>query len=361
LSGRGHHFVWRIRRDSAAFQSLVQLGRGPESLWNAERELRHPEQRDVPETLPRAFAGLGMVMEFLAHRVKEIAAPITGIPVELTAVEVGPSARGREMVSLDISEYGDPLYSRGLRVPFSIYLKPWQQRWAFGAHELENLPPLVVVPLDKISWREGILLRRDFTAVQELAQRSEMRIPDASESTVSLIGAYVTSEVAKFHAAFYAEEPHPPDRWAETYDRLPLGILPACARSILEQPNDLLLRPASIRRLVRVMLALGWHPRQIAGLITSKYARPFGWTQFEGCDPATRADFYTRVFAGLFVTGHDDLVDFNCVSAIEQKTCPLSQCGFNLMDFRESALNRRAHDQLARRPFNRLLLPTKHS
>ena len=51
-------------------------------------------------------------MEFLAHRVKQIAAPLTKIPVELTAVEVGPSEHGREMISIDISEYGDPLYSR---------------------------------------------------------------------------------------------------------------------------------------------------------------------------------------------------------------------------------------------------------
>src|ERR1039457_1016045 len=33
LSGRGHHFVWRIQRDSEAFRRLVKLGRGPESLW----------------------------------------------------------------------------------------------------------------------------------------------------------------------------------------------------------------------------------------------------------------------------------------------------------------------------------------
>ena len=84
---------------------------------------------------------------------------------------------------------------------------------------------------------------------------------------------------------------------------------------VLEQPNDLLLKPARIRQLTRIMLALGWHPRHIAGLIHSKYARPFGWTQFEGYDRATRADFYTRIFAGLFVTGRDNLVDFNCVSA----------------------------------------------
>ena len=361
LSGRGHHFVWRIQRGSAAFQRLVKLGRGPESLGKTGRESESSEGEDVPLDLARAFAGLGLVMEFLAHRIKEIAAPITAIPVELTAVEVGPSAHGREMVSIDISEYGDPLYSRMLRAPFSIYLKPWQQRWAFGAHVLENLPPLVVVPLEKITWREGILLMRDFAAVQDLAQHCSTKIPDAGESVQKLIGDYERSNVAKFHDWFYSQEPYTPDRWADTYDQLPLEILPVCARDVLERPNDLLLRPASIRQVVRVLLALGWHPRHIAGLIISKYARPFGWTQFEGCDPAIRADFYTRVFAGLFATGRDDLVDFNCVSAQEQKMCPLSKCGFNLLEFRQSALDRRTHDRLAHRPFNRLFLSSKHS
>jgi hypothetical protein len=361
LSGRGHHFIWRIQRGSEAFKRLVKLGRGPESLWEAGRQVEQPEWKDIPEELARAFAGLGLVMEFLAQKIKEISAPITQIPVELTAVEIGPSAHGREMISIDISEYGDPLCSRILRAPFSIYLKPWQQRWAFGAQELENLPPLVVVPLEKISWQEGISVMRDFAAAQELAQHSITKIPDAGESTQKLIADYEKSSVAKFHEWFYSQEPHPPDQWPGTYDQLPLEILTACARGILEQPNDLLLRPASIRRLVRVMLALGWHPRHIAGLITSKFARPFGWTQFKGCDPATRADFYTRVFAGLFATGRDDLLDFNCVSAQEQKTCPLSNCGFNLLEFQQSALDRRSHDRLAHRPFNRLFLSSEHS
>jgi hypothetical protein len=175
-----------------------------------------------------------------------------------------------------------------------------------------------------------------------------------------VITDYEKSGVAEFHNWFYAQEQHEPKCWKETYDLFPLNILPACARVALEQPNDLLLRPAYIRRLVRVMLALGWHPRHIAGLIHSKYARPFGWTQFKGYDRATRADFYTRIFAGSFVTGVDDLVDLNCVSAQEKKACSLPSCGFNLVDFKQSALNRRAHDQLAHRPFNRLLLQSTH-
>jgi hypothetical protein len=361
LSGRGHHFVWRIAQNSAVFKELAEIGRGPPSLWECETEVHSPTARPVPTQLARAFAGLGLAMEFLAHRVKEIAAPFTEIPVELTAVEVGPSQHGREMISIDISEYGDPVYSRAVRVPFSVYLKPWQQPWVFDVDVLANLQPFFVVPLQGIGWREGIAAMRDPQLTMKLAARGSSEIPDATPGTGKLLRDYQKSKLAEFHALFYSQEQHPAELWPETYDQTPLEILPACARVVLEKPNDLLLRPAFIRQLVRVMLALGWHPRHIAGLICSKYQRDFGWTQFVDVDPATRADFYTRMFSGLFAAGTDDLVDFNCVSAQEEGICTFSNCGFNLAHFRDSALERRAHDQLAHRPFNRLLLSSKHS
>jgi hypothetical protein len=361
LSGRGHHFVWRIEQNSSAFRDLSEIGRAPFSLWNIESQLHPPNGRAVPIELARAFAGLGMVMEFLAHQVKLIAAPLTKIPVELTAVEVGPSEHGREMISIDISEYGDPLYSRMIRVPFSIYLKPWQQSWAIASDVLTNLQPLFVIPLHGIDWRQGISIMRDPGLAAELAKHSSIKIPDGTSGTGKLLRDYKKSKLAEFHAFFYSQEQHPAELWQETYDREPLEILPACARVALEQPNDLLLRPAFIRRIVRVMLALGWHPRHIAGLICSKYQRDFGWTQFADVDPATRADFYTRVFSGLFAVRTDDLVDFNCASAQEQGTCTFSSCGHNLLNFKNSALERREHDKLAHRPFNRLLLPSEHS
>jgi hypothetical protein len=357
LSGRGHHFIWRIAQNSDVFKELAEIGRGPPSLWECETGVHPPNARPVPTQLARAFAGLGLAMEFLAHRVKQIAAPRIKIPVELTAVEVGPSEHGHEMISIDISEYGDPLYSRAVRVPFTVYLKPWQQPWGFDVDVLANLQPLFVIPLKGIDWREGIGAMRDPQLTAELAAHANTTIPDATRGTGKVLDDYKKSKLAKFHAFFYSQEQHPPERWPETYDRQPLEILPRVA---LEKSNDLLLRPAFIRRLVRVMLALGWHPRHIAGLICSKYKRDFGWTQFVNVDPATRADFYTRVFSGLFAASTDDLVDFNCLSAQEQGTCTLSNCGFNLLNFKESALERRAHDKLAHRPFNRLLLSSKH-
>jgi hypothetical protein len=361
LSGRGHHFVWRIEQNSDEFEKLSALGRGPSSLWECETEVHPPNGRAVPIELARAFAGLGLVMEFFAHRVKQIATPHTEIPVELTAVEVGPSKHAREMISIDVSEYGDPLYSREVRVPFSVYLKPWQQPWGFDLDALVSLPLLFVIPLQGIDWRQGIFAMRDPCLAVELARAGSTKIPGGTSGTAKLLHDYEDSKLAEFHAFFYSQEQHPAKLWPETYDRQPFEILPACARVALETPNDLLLRPAFVRRLVRVMLALGWHPRHIAGLICSKYRRDFGWTQFVNVDPATRADFYTRVFAGLFAAGTDDLVDFNCVSAQEQGTCTFSNCGHNLLDFKESALQRREHDQLAHRPFNRLLLSYKHS
>ena len=201
---------------------------------------------------------------------------------------------------------------------------------------------------------------RDPHLAVELAKHGSTRIPDGTLGTGQLLRHYNKSKLAKFHGDFYSQEQHSAELWPETYDRQPLAILPACARVALEMPNDLLLRPAFIRRVVRVMLALGWHPRHIAGLICSKYQRDFGWTQFVNVDPATRADFYTRVFAGLFAAGTDDLVDFNCVSAKEQGTCTFSNCGHDLLHFKESALERREHDKLAHRPFNRLLLSSRH-
>lgn len=360
LSGRGHHFIWRIEQDSAEFKKLAELGGGPPSLWAAESEPHPPNGRAVQNRLARAFAGLGLVMEFLAHRVKQIAAPLTKIPVELTAVEVGPSEHGREMISIDISEYGDPLYSRMIRVPFSVYLKPWQQPWAFASDVLTNLQPLCVIPLRGIDWRQGLSTMRDLQLTAKLAEHTSTQIPDATRGTGQLLRDYKKSKLAKFHVLFYSQEQHPAELWPETYDQFPLKTLPACARVALEQPNDLLLKPAFIRQLVRVMLALGWHPRHIAGLICSKYKRDFDWTQFIDVDPATRSDFYTRVFSGLFAAGTDDLVDFNCVSAQEQGTCTFSNCGYNLLNFKESALERRAHDKLAHRPFNRLLLSSDH-
>ena len=341
LSGRGHHFVWRIRRDSAAFARLLVLGRSGASLKQLNARPHPPTNRPISPELGATFSGLGLVMEYLAGRIKELAAPQCTVPVELTAVEVGPSVHGREMISIDISEYGDPLHTRMTRVPFSVYLKPWQQR-VLSPEDLEKLPTMFFVPLHEMDVRHGLRAMRHAGTVIDLAATVTMRIPDASDGMVNLIAEYEASPLARFHESFYADQSQGE---APARDSAFLASLPACARQILAEPNDLLLQPGRVRLLTRVLLALEWNPRQIARLICAKFEEEHAWGErWQEYDAAMRADFYVRIFAGLFAVEIDDLVDFNCQSAREEKVCPVAECPWNLAEFRRSALNRRHHD-----------------
>jgi hypothetical protein len=358
LSGRGHHFAWCIPQGSEAYHQLIGLGSLQPSLEALYARPHRPRDETLPAPLGMAHAGLGLVIEYLGHRVRQASAPVAHVPVEFTAVEVGPGIRGREMLSIDLSEYGDPLTSRVIRVPFSLYLKPWQQRALLGESTVASLPPSFLIPLTNLDTREGLRVMHQLAAVLDLARSASTRIPDQSAGMSRLIREYSTSDLAGFHKDFHAIEQDPPSAWPHTYDQTPMDPLPQCARFILDHPNDLLLRPANLRRVVRVMMALGWHPRHIAGLIRSKFERDHGWGGlWRGYDPALRADFYTHLFAGQIVTGQDDLVDFNCRSAREQQLCYLDHCNDNLERFKASLHHRRNHERLACRPFNRLLLP----
>ena len=361
LSGRGHHFVWRVGQDSNAFAGLAELGHVPASLEKLNAGRHRPCGEAVSPRLGAAFAGVGLVIEYLAHRIKQEAVESSTLPVELTAVEVGPGPNGREMISIDISEYGDPLSARVIRVPFSLYLKPLQQRSLLGEEKVKRLPAVFLIPLHDMDSPQGIRVMHDVGLVVELAGRSTSRIPDQSQSTENLIRSYEKSALKKFHDWFYSEEHEPAEKWPETYDRTPLEVLPLCVCDTLEKPNDLLLKPANIQRVARVLMAVGWHPRHIAGLIRSKFERAHAWGGlWKGYDAAARADFYTRIFAGLFVTGLDDLVAFNCQSVKEAKLYCLSNCPFNLEHYQKSLLNRRKYERLAGRPFNGLFLPEEH-
>jgi hypothetical protein len=226
-------------------------------------------------------------------------------------------------------------------MPFSAYLKIDQQSWKFG-DMARHLPHLFMIPLYEMDVSQALLVMRDLGQVKDLARRASVQIPNQSVGMESLVMEYEQSTLANFHRRFYAEQHVSPQRWSQTYDRTPLDPLPPCARRILQEPNDLLLKPAGIQHVVRVLMAVGWHPRHIAGLIRSKYERNFGWgNQWYRYDATSRADFYTRLFSGLFAVGRDKLIDFNCRSTQEKGYCAQVECTGNLEDFRSRLLARK--------------------
>ncbi len=364
LTGRGHHFVWKIDRNSDAFHQLKQLGRISTTLEGRYQEPCAPRGLCVEHSLGQAFAGLGLLMEYLGHMAKHQVIGNSQLSVQLTDIEVGATGQsccGREVISIDLSEYADPLHKRHIRVPFSVYLKPFQNRNAVGEHVLAATPPIFEIPLFEMAEEEAIEVMRSAEETMELAGRASVHIPEQSSGTQRLLEHYRQSSLKSFHDWFYQQDHHPPEHWRSTYDRCQLDQLPSCTRHILQHPNDLLLKPAGIQHLVRVFSALGWHPRHIAGLIRSKYERDFNWgDRWYQRDAATRADGYTRLFAGLIATGVDDAVDLNCVSNREKGYCFEPECGHNLADYRDSLRARKDHERLGCRPFDGLFLPNQH-
>jgi len=330
ITGQGHHFVWRIRRTSAVGRRLLALAPAPELA--AECMLRLPAllAGRIDSAEQNAFFATGLLMEYLAHRVKERAAGQSPLPVEITAVHVGPVSTGRrEILSIDISEYGDPLHTRMIRMPFSHYLKPWSAA-AFRALHLEDVVPrFYSIPMHEMDFRQAIKVRQVPEEVCELAERACARIPLEEEGTTHLLEHYLSSRLRMFHEHFYSARHDPRECWQHTYQQTPLDALPHCARHLLECPNDMLLKPAGMQLITRVFTAQGWHPRHIAGLIRSKFENAsFGWgLNWGDYEPGTRADFYTRLFSGLLYTGLDHLVDFNCTSTQEKGFCFITGCG----------------------------------
>jgi hypothetical protein len=288
--------------------------------------------------MARAFAGLGKVMEYLALRIKLQSGP-GPLPVLISAVLVPPQQRGREMISLDITEYGDPLNTRTIRIPFSVYLKPWRSAHIHEQTFNNDYPLIFLIPTDGMDYRRTMEVMRDPAAVIALARRTCMIIPEQAEGTGRLLEDYRRSELHGFHEWFYSSEHDEPEDWHRTYDLTPLGELPACLSYCLEHPNDLLLKPAVIRQLTLVLMARGWHPRHIAGLIRSKFERNYGWgAQWYIYNAAMRADFYVRAFAGSILTGADRLKNLACVLKKDQPDCPCCSCG-EIFQYRDRLLN----------------------
>lgn len=341
VSGRGFHLVWAVSRNSAAFRRLVGLGRVPPSLEARYAQSCSPNGLSVDLDLGRAFAGLGLIMEFVVHRVKRTSEGACTLPVQPAAIEVGPGIGGREIISFDLSEYGDPLHTRHIRLPFSAYLKPRQFQWILGEAGVRSLLPIFTIPLFGMTPIQAIHVARHPDEVVELSRHVSTRIPNGSIGMDKLLDEYEDSELASFHQQFYTHlGERPTCNMSPASTRIPGA--PPCVEWLLEHPNDWLLKPAAIQHVVRVLTALDWTPASISQQICASYRGDADWGDFwVRLDPCNRAVFYTRLFSGMIATGTDKLIDLNCVSHKEKGYCMIPSCRSNLVQFRNTLLERR--------------------
>jgi hypothetical protein len=331
MTGRGYHFVGSIPLHSPLVDTLADLLPGPPPWFATHGTRRAPGIAiALTERHARAAHGLGVILEFAAHRIAAEAASSSAIPVVFNGTTVGRGGHGRECVSIDFSHAGDPLDIRHMRTALSTYQWHRLRPDIFGEGGA-RVPPLVVLPRNP---GEPVppLEQRGLAAGIEAARATTGVILDVSAGVAELAVRYRRSPLAAFHRAFYAERGMP----VATPRRLPPGKAPPCVAAPLARPNDLLLKPEFIQHVVRHLMSRGWSAAEIAALVQRKYETDFGWgPRWTRMDPRTRAEFDVRVFAGLVATGEDALIDFNCVSAQEKHLCPRRGCPYDLRDDRD--------------------------
>ncbi len=330
MTGRGYHFSGRVPIGDPAVSALAELA--PETPgWLATAATRLPPWMAgrMDERTARAYTGHGLVTEWIGHLVMRRAARLSPIPLVFNGTVVG-GGDGRECVSIDLSAAGDPLDVRHIRVAFSTYQRHRFRPDIFGTRAAARAP-LASLPCGTESTWQRLTDGRDLRAAAALAPSTRARLPEVAGGAGRAVAGYRSSALAAFHRRFFAEPADSAAAAAARFGPALVAALPPCVAASLAAPNDLLLQPAHIQHVTRYLMAGGWHPRHVAGLVFGRYAAPFGWgDRWTRLDARTRAEFDVRVFAGMLETGLDRGVDFNCRSAQEKGLCPAGGCSRDL-------------------------------
>lgn len=338
MTGRGYHFAFQIQSGTKTDLMLESLGHLIDSLEGKYQATTSGKRhRAVSLRHGRSFDGMGRVMEFLAHQIVRAAVNQTRMPIIMKDVAVGKTGRGgREAVSLDLSCFGDPIYMRDLRCAFSTNQKHKVQRHKVGEAIASATPILVALPRGKLTLDECLRLRRHFRHAAEYAGKTYCFIPDFTVNLRKVIEDYQQSKLFRFHQWFDSEQQDPWTKWDSTYRAFDIRVLPPCVQHSLRVPNDNLLKPTNLQTLTRCLLALGWHPTHIAGLVRCKWEGDHGWGKgmWEHFDAGSRSSFYVRLFAGLIANEVDMMIDHNCVSHKEKGYCWQPNCGYSLGIYR---------------------------
>jgi hypothetical protein len=311
LSGRGYHFVARVRSGTPLWNGIVEIGNIGAPLHAKYAALRPA----VPAAIEmgRAHEGAGRLLEWLAHEVIRRCRAATGGRVALSDFD---RPDRRPSLCLDLSEYGDPLFERWTRTAFSSHQKR---------------APVVMLPRQGRPLADVLAARSDLAVASRWATDVRAEVTDVPARATRWLADYRSGPLAEFHAEFDRGRHEDPERWADTYDRLDLNELPECAADPLRHPNPGLLRPAQLRVVALALWGLGWEPRRIAGLIRSKYERDHGWgAHFYRYDAAARADFYVRLFCGAARVGLEDHTTFSCAVEGRRGACSRPRCGHDL-------------------------------
>ena len=351
VTGQGYNFVFMVHKNSPGFAGLTSLGIVEPALAEDYLFPSPRRGRPVPEKDALAFDAQGKLMEFIYHQLF-LRLRNFDYPLPVTAGDIVPGNERREGVSLDLSLYSHPLHKRSIRCPFSVYSKHFLKGHIVGEHVFRQTGPLFC-QLRRIWTMETPLstvlkIRKSAEKSAEQAGAARIVWNDQTKGVERLISSYKSSAMHNFHREFDSVPQDDSSQWPQGYHRFDTAGIPPCAGLPLIDPNPLLLQPTCLQTVVRVLMAAGWHPKHIAGLIYSKYAGDYKWeVNFRHYDPNRWANVWVRNFAGMVHSGADPLEDMTC-RAQQQKGeawkgrcyCPDPGCSFDLEKYRSILLRK---------------------
>lgn len=304
----GYHLLTEIWKHSSVYDLLFELGKSwredgtPRCLekqliaaYNEihQDDLKRNQGTDLDDGV--VYQQFGRVLEFLSHQIVPQVQGKVSLPVTICDST-------EECLSLDLSQYADPVYMRIIRSVFSSWDKHNQIE---SLSQMVGKPPFLDVVRRYGAYENSELgqvfsLAQDYGRAAEYNQQFSNGIPRAGKKTLALIEQYAQSKLYTFHQEFDKVEHDITD---EKYKLAKFDhALSWDIREMMEYPNPTLLQPRNLKRLTEELMSKGWHPKHIGGMLAGRYeAEGKGWDKkyWSKYNPRTRANFWARTYAAL--------------------------------------------------------------
>jgi hypothetical protein len=308
----GFHHLFLVQRDTPAWQALSGIGHLEQEMLAFIQKTDPGDvkrKRPVDFTTASVFAGLGRLADYISlwlfteyNR--------QHLPLPATICDSLP-----QCVNIDESWAGDSAIMRCLRTLAGAHRKN-NDRYGLGGN------PLVDVIYSQFDGETRLSLKRQSGKVEacvpadsdlesivaamwnlplaaSISSQYSGNIPDANDAMSAFVERYRRSPLYAFHQEFDAREDLEPGEGIYRFFHDPR--LNEEARNMLYQPVPCFLQPMQLRHFVAHCLDIGWHPKHIGNGIRDIYRQNQFNFPFHKYPPATKANFYARIFTALYL------------------------------------------------------------
>jgi len=330
VTASGIHIWSKISTDARVFKEFAREGYLEESLIEKYNKVVAGDikrQYPLPLSYGRAYNTAGKLIEYLTHKVIRAGKRITPLPVTISDSSQGGETFAHSGISSDITQYAHPIYMRVLRLIGSMHQKV-NMKFFEGAY-----PAIDILKVPGISYSEILNIMWNPDVADEYFADKSGKVPVSDEGWLNLLNEYCTSTLRKWHKTFESL----PERVQKTYS---IKDHPPCiiANILSDNPRHAFLTPTNLQFIAEYMYEKGENLRAISRMVGELYSDPaYNWfdknthagIDFEKYDAFTAANFWFRVYTGLYKEGLGRGLD--CQKIKRAGLCQLRNCYYKIL------------------------------